>query len=126
MFSQLYSQKDIFKDIKRKHWKDIYNILWSFTKLEIKYNKIKLDIEYIKLWKQENLLPTFAEVRLSILIKNNKLKERIGTIIMEHRLEKIHYKNSQLRKEIKSISIQLETPFSFIVYSVSLNRWFGK
>ena len=41
---------------------------------------------------------------------------------MEHRLEKIHYKNSQLRKEIKSISIQLETSFSFIVYSVSLNR----
>lgn len=57
-----------------------------------------------------------------MLIKNNKLKERIGTIIMEHRLGKIHYKNRQLRKEIKSISIQLETSFSFIVYSVSLNR----
>ena len=58
----LYSQKDIFKFIKRKHGKNIYNIWCSFESLKTKFEKTKLDIEYIKLCKQEHLLPTFATV----------------------------------------------------------------
>ena len=64
---------------------------------------MKLDIEYIKLCKQEHLLPTFATVQLSIQTKNNKLKNRIGRI--EHELES---KTKLLRKKIKSLSIQLK------------------
>ena len=64
--------------------KDIYNIIRSFENLKTKYEKTKLDIQYIKLCKQERLLPTFATIKLSRQTKNNKLKERIGRIIMEH------------------------------------------
>ena len=88
---KLYSQKDIFKFIKRRHGKDIYNILRSFESLKTKLEKTKLDIEYIQICKQEHLLPTFATVRLSIQIKSNKLKNRIGIIIMEHELESKHH-----------------------------------
>ena len=68
----------------------------SFESLKKQSEKTKLDIEYIKLCKQEHLLPfsrtvTFATVRLSIQTKNKKLKNRIGRIIMEHELESKHH-----------------------------------
>ena len=119
---KLYSQKNIFKYIKKKHGKDIYNIVRSFENLKTKYEKTKLDIQYIKLCKQERLLPTFVRIKLSIQTKNNKLKERIGRIIMEHELERKHHERKQLKKEIKSISIQLKMSLSMIIYSVLLNK----
>ena len=70
---------------------------------------MKLDIEYIKLCKQEHLLPTFATEQLSIQTKNNKLKKRIGRI--EHELES---KKKLLRKKIKSLSIQLKMSLPMI------------
>ena len=63
----------------------------SFESLKKQSEKTKLDIEHIKLCKQEHLLPTFATVRLSIQTKNKKLKNRIGRIIMEHELESKHH-----------------------------------
>ena len=119
---KLYSQKNIFKYIKKKHGKDIYNIIRSFKNLKTKYEKTKLDIQCIKLCKQEQLLPTFATIKLSIQTKNNKLKEHIGRIIMEHELERKHHEKKQLKKEIKSISIQLKMSLSMIIYSVLLNK----
>ena len=62
---KLYSQKDIFKFIKRRHGQNIYNIWCPFESLKTKFEKTKLDIEYIKLCKQEHLLPTFATLRLN-------------------------------------------------------------
>ena len=94
----------------------------SFEILKTKFEKKKLDIEYIKLCKQEHPLPTFATVRLSIQTKSNKLKNRIGRIIMEHELESKHLEKKLLRKEIKSLSIQLKMSLSLMVYSVLFNR----
>ena len=119
---KLYSQKNIFKYIKKKHGKDIYNIIRSFENIKTKYGNTKLDIQYIKLCKQERLLLTFATIKLSIQSKNNKLKERIGRIIMEHELERKHHEKKQFKKEIKLISIQLKRSLSMITYSVLLNK----
>ena len=71
------------------------------------FETTKLDIEYIKLCKQEHLLPTFATIRLSIQTKSNKLKKLIGRIIMEHQLESKLHEKKLLRKEIKSLSIKI-------------------
>ena len=54
--------------------------------------------------------------------KNNKLKDRIGRIIVEHELERKHHEKKQLKKEIKSISIQIKITLSMIIYSVLLNK----
>ena len=56
---KLRSQKYIFKFIKKKHGKDISNILRSFESLKTKFEKTKLYIDYIKLSMQVPLLPTF-------------------------------------------------------------------
>ena len=114
--------KRYFKFIKRKHGKDICNILRPFEGLKTKLEKTKLDIKYIKLCKQEHLLPTFSTVRLSIQTKNNKLKNRIGRIVMEHELESKHHEKKLLSKEIESLSIQIKMPLSLMVYSVLSNR----
>ena len=58
----------------------------SFESLKTKFEKTKLDIEYIRLCRKEHLLPTFATVQLSVQTKNNKLKNLIGRIIMRHEL----------------------------------------
>ena len=62
---KLYSRKDIFKHIKKKHGKDISDIVRPFENLKTKYEKTSLHIAFIKSCKQEHLLPTFAKVRLS-------------------------------------------------------------
>ena len=62
------------KYIKKKHGKDIFTIIKSFEPAKAKYTKILLDIKFIKTCKQEHIIPTFANIKLSIKGKNNKLK----------------------------------------------------
>ena len=61
---KLCSRKDIFKHIKKKHGKDISDVVKPFENLITKYEKTSLDIAFIKSCKQEHLLPTFAKARL--------------------------------------------------------------
>ena len=75
-----------------------------------------------RLSNQEPLLPTFATVRLSIQTKNNKLKTCIGRITKEHDQKLNITKKKSLRKENKSLSMQLKMSLSLLVYSVLLNR----
>ena len=44
--------------------------------------KVQADIKFIKLCKQENLIPAFANIKLS-LKHDNKLKKLIARIVME-------------------------------------------
>ena len=66
-------------------------------------------------------ITTFCNSTAVNKTKNNKLKNRIGRIIMEHELESKHHGKKLLRKE-KSLSIQLKMSLSLMVYSVLLNR----
>ena len=77
---------------------------------------------FIKSCKQEHLLPTFAKVRLSNKNASFKLKQRIGRIIMEDDMQKKHLEKKKLRKEIRSVSIQLKLCLTMVVYTVVLQR----
>ena len=39
---KLHSRKDVFKDIKKKHGKDISDVVRSFENLKTKYEKISI------------------------------------------------------------------------------------
>ena len=119
---KLYSRKDVFKHIKKKHGKDKSDIARSFENLKTKYEKISLDIAFIKSCKKEHLLPMFAEVRLSNKNAIFKLKQRIGRIIMEDEMQRKHLEKKKLRKEIRSASIQLKVCLTILVCSVLLQR----
>ena len=87
---KLYSHINIFKVIKKKHGKYIYTLVKSFEKIKTNYMKTVLDIKFHNKCKQEQLIPTFANVRLSTKGSNIKLKHRIARIIIEYELQYKH------------------------------------
>ena len=72
---KLYARNNIFKRIKKKRGKDILSQVRSLENLKTRYMKVQTDIKFIKVCKQENLILTFANVKLSLRHNNNKLKE---------------------------------------------------
>ena len=108
---KLYSQINVFKVIKKKHEKNIYTLVRSFENIKTKYVKTILDIKFLKQCKQEQLLPTFTNVRLYTKESDIKLKHRIARIIMKDELQYKHRHKKKLRNEIKNLSIQLKLSF---------------
>lgn len=57
---QLYARNYVFKYIKKKDGQEITIIFRSFGNLKTKCIKDAADIRFIKLCKNENIIPTFA------------------------------------------------------------------
>ena len=66
---KLYSLNNIFKYIRKKDGKYIYNIIRSLKTLKTKYQKAILDLKFIKTSKKEELIPRYQ----------NAMKENFGT-----------------------------------------------
>ena len=121
---KLYSQINIFKVIKKKHGKDIYTLVQSFENIKTKktkYVRTILDIKFLKQCKQEQLIPTFANVCLSTKGSNIKLKNHIAPIIIKQ-LQYKHRHKKNLRNAIKNLSIQLKLLLSTVLYSILLHK----
>ena len=54
-----------------------------------KYQKVVLDLAFIKICKKEELILTFAKLDLSVIHGSPKLKKRINRIIMESDMQMI-------------------------------------
>ena len=102
--------------------KDIYNIVTSFEKLKTKFEKVTSDIKSIKICKRGGLIPTFANVRLSIKQQNHKLKRCVSRIFMENELQTKHREKHNLKKNIKAISYQLRRLLPTLVYATVLHQ----
>ena len=113
---KLYAQKNIFKYIKKKHGQNIVALVRTFEQLKDKYMKIQEDITFIKKCKLENIIPTFAKVKLSIKSGNTKLHKRIARIVMETELQNKHQQKKKIKKEISSISFQLKNILGLYLY----------
>ena len=119
---KLYSRHDIFKHIRKKHGKDINSIIRSFEILKTKYQRVVLDLKFIKTCKKEELIPTFANVRLSVKHGSAKLKKRISRIIMESEMQDKHHKKKKLKQEIKALSTQLKIALPMLVDTTLLHQ----
>ena len=97
---KLYVRNNIFKHIKKKHGQDIITIIRSFETLKTKYMKIQADITFIKSCKREKLIPTFANVKLSLKKASRKLKLRLARIMMESEMQNKHQEKKQVKKKI--------------------------
>ena len=62
----------------KNHGKDINNIIRSFETHKSKYQKVVLDLKFIKTCKKAELIPTFTNVRLSVKHESAKLTNRIS------------------------------------------------
>ena len=100
---KLYAQNNVFKHIKKNYGQEILKIAKSFENLKTKYVKVVDDIRFIKSCKNENIIPAFAKVNLSVKHGNYKLQLRTTRIVMETELQNKHREKSKLKKEIKNI-----------------------
>ena len=114
-----YSKNYFLKDFKRKHGKYIVTVGKSFEDLKMKYEKNSLDIKSTTTCKQGSFLPAFAMVQLSIKKNANYiLQQRIGRIIMEDELRRKQPEKKKLKKDIKTLSIQLKSCLNVLINSV--------
>ena len=68
---KLYARNNVLKRIKKKHGQDILSHVRLLENLKTNSMKNKADIKFIKLCKQENLIPTFVSIKLSLKHNNN-------------------------------------------------------
>ena len=102
------SKKDIFEDV--------------LTSLKTKYQRVILDLKFIKTCKKEELVSTFANVRLSVKHGSAKLKKRTSRIIMESKMQVKYQENKKLKQEIKALNTQLKIVLPTLVYTTLLHR----
>ena len=91
---KLYSRNNVFKHIKKKRGQEMIRIVRLFENLKAKYVKVAADIEFIKSCKNENIIPTFAKVNLSLKHGNYKLQLRIARVVMKSKLQNKHCEKS--------------------------------
>ena len=88
---KLYVRINIFKHIKKKHGQDLVKVVRDFEQKKTKFVKLNADFAFIKLWKKEKLIPTFAKVYLYEMANSTyKLKRKIAPLVMEAELQNKH------------------------------------
>ena len=65
----------------------------------MKYSKVNQDINYIKTCRRENLIPTFAKVKIVIKIDNDKLKQKLARVILDTELQQKHNQRRKVKRE---------------------------
>ena len=119
---ELYARNNIFKYIKKKHGHDLIKAARDFEQKKTKLEKLVADIEFIKLWKKEQLNPTFSKVNVSMRNGTYKLKRRILRLVMQTELQNKHQEKRKFRKDIGSINVLLSTSSSLIVCNALFHR----
>ena len=115
--------KITFSNIQKKRYgQEIIRIVRSFENLKTKHVKVAADIRFIKSCKNENTIPTFAKVNLSLKHGNYKLQLRIARIVMETKPQNKHCEKSKLKKEIKNIGVQLKNALGLILYNTLIHQ----
>lgn len=76
--------------------------------------KLKTNISFIKSCERERIIPTFAKVSLSIKGGGHKLKRKTAKSILDTEVSDKQHQLRKLRKEIRSVAIELKLSLSFI------------
>ena len=63
----------------------------------------------------ENIISTFAKVKLSLKHRIYKMKLDIARLVMEAEMQNKHFEKKKLKKEMKRIGIQLKNSLSLIL-----------
>ena len=87
----------LFRHIK-KHGQDILRVARKLEDLINKHRKIELHINFIKIWKREDLIPTFAKVNVAIKHGTQKLKMNLVHAVMETEMQNKHDQERKIKK----------------------------
>ena len=84
--------------------------------------KVQADIKCIKLCKQEHLISTFANIKLSLKHNNNKLKKCIARSAMETGIQNKHCEKKSFKKEIRQKCILITSTLGIVVFNALLHH----
>lgn len=78
--------------------------------------KLETNILFIKSCEREQIIPTFAKVSLSIKSGGHKLKGKTSKPILDTEVSDKQHQLRKLRKEMRSVAIELKLSLSFIEF----------
>ena len=111
----------LFRHIK-KHGQDILRVARKLEDLINKHRKIELYINFIKICKREDLIPTFAKVNVAIKHGTQKLKMNLVHAVMETEMQNKHDQERKIKKQIRDIKFQLKSSLTLILYNTLSHR----
>ena len=89
---KLLARLNISKYIEKKYGDLALENVRSLKNIKHNWFKISKDINFIKTYKKEDLLPTFAKVKLTIKSGNKKIQQqKMARIIMNTELQQKHH-----------------------------------
>ena len=114
---KILARLSIFKYIEKKHGRLVLENIRSLEKAKRKWFNISKDINFIKTFKIENLLPTFSKVKLAIKSGNKKIQLKIPRIIMNTELQQKYHEKRKLKREIIQLSIKLKVQVGLVLFN---------
>ena len=114
---ELYTRINIFRLIRGKHGQEVLKHIRSLEENKSSLMKIEADISFIKACKAEQLIPTFAKVKLSIKSANRKLQYKMARLVMEAELKDKHNSKKKLKNIIRRLTFDLKRKVSFILFT---------
>ena len=114
---KLYARINIFRLIRGKHRQEVLKHIRSLEENKSRMMKIEADISFIKACKAEQLIPTFAKVKLSIKSANRKLHYKMARLVMEAELKDKHNLKKKLKNIIRILTLDLKRKNSFILFT---------
>ena len=114
---KLLAQLSICKYIEKKHGRLVLENVRSLEQAKRKRFKISKDINFIKTCKIENLLPTFAKVKLPIKSGNKKIQQKIARIIKNMELQQKYHEKHKLKREIIQLSMKLKAQIGLVLFN---------
>ena len=83
--------------------------------------KIEANVSFIKTCKTEQLIPTFAKVKLSINNVNRKLQCKMFKLVMEAELKDKHNSKKKLKDIIRKLTFVVKRKASFILFNAIIS-----
>ena len=101
---KLYACSNVFIYLKKKHGQDTLIVTRTLEDLKTRLTKTEADIHFIKTYKRENIIPTFAKVNLSRKHGKKKLHSKIARLVMETELQAKHQTKKKMKRGIKRLT----------------------
>ena len=83
---KLYTCCNKFKHVKKKHGQDTVTVTCTLEDPKTRLMEMEADIHFIKTCQRENIISTFANVKLSTKHGNKKVHSKIVKLVMETEL----------------------------------------
>ena len=107
--------RNVFNIIRVKYGLESLRTARKWEKLNLPHEKINCDLKFLLRCKRDNIIPKFAQPKLSIYA-SYKIKRKIAKTIIEAEITNKHREKKKVRTELKDLSSKLKEEIGNISY----------